>query len=119
MNNPGALLGVVRRNDLVRAYDLGLARRDRDPLEVPAGIRSTGHVDFVEVELPRASRWIGCSVAQISSELPLDSLLVSIRRADGEVVFPHGSTVFQSGDHIVAYTRKDRLDELRRRLSDE
>ncbi len=58
----------------------------------------------------------GGSVAEISPELPEDSLLVSIRRADGSVVFPRGDTLLQAGDHIVAYAPKDRLKELRRYL---
>jgi len=115
-DDPDRLLGVIRRNDVVRAYNLGLARRGRDALEVPSGIRRAGQVDFIEVDLTGTSHCIGRSVAQISTELPKDSLLVSIRRADGEVVFPHGDTVLQAGDRIVAYARKDRLEDLRRSL---
>jgi len=115
-DHPDQLLGVVRRNDLVRAYDLGLARRGRDALEIPEGIRNAGQVAFIEVDVTRASYCVGRSVAEISSELPKDSLLVSIRRAGGEVVFPHGDTVLQEGDRIVAYAREDRLDDLRRCL---
>ena len=97
---------MIRRNDVVRAYDLGLARRGRDAPEIPAGIRRTGQVDFIEVDLTGASHCVGRSVADISSELPKDSLLVSIRRADGSVVFPRGDTVLQAGDRIVAYARE-------------
>ena len=115
-DQPGKLLGVIRRNDVVRAYDLGLARRGRDALEIPAEIRRAGQVDSIEIELTASSRSVGRSVAEISAELPKDSLLVSIHRADGEVVFPHGSTVLLEGDRIVAYARKDRLEDLRRCL---
>jgi CIC family chloride channel protein len=115
-DHPDRLLGVIRRNDVVRAYDLGLARRELDAPEAPPGIRRTGHVDYIEVDLPSDSHCVGRSVAEISSELPKDSLLVSIRRVDGSVVFPRGDTVLQVGDRIVAYARKDRLEELRRCL---
>jgi CIC family chloride channel protein len=113
---PQRLLGVVRRNDVVRAYDLGLARRGRASPEILAGIRREGGVDFIEVDLTRTSPSVGRSVAEISSELPDESLLVSIRRADGRVVFPHGGTVLREGDRIVAYAEKDLLDDLRRCL---
>jgi CIC family chloride channel protein len=115
-DHPDRRLGVIRRNDVVRAYDLGLARRELDAPEAPPGIRRTGHVDYIEVDLPSDSHCVGRSVAEISSELPKDSLLVSIRRVDGSVVFPRGDTVLQVGDRIVAYARKDRLEELRRCL---
>ena len=115
-DQPDRLLGVVRRNDVVRAYDLGLARRGREELEVPDGIQRAGNVEFIEVDLTGASSCVGRTVAQISSNLPKDSLLVSIRRADGDVVFPHGDTVLHAGDRIVAYARKDRLGDLRRCL---
>jgi CIC family chloride channel protein len=110
------LLGVVRRNDVVRAYNLGLARRERDTQAMPEGIRIDDRVGFIEVDLTAAARCVGRSVAEINPELPKDSLLVSIRRADGEVVFPRGNTMLLQGDHIVAYARKDRLQELRRCL---
>ncbi len=107
---------MIRRNDVVRAYDLGLARRGRDEPELPPEIRRAGQVESIEVDLTRGSRCVGRSVAEISAELPKDSLLVSIRRADGEVVFPHGDTVLREGDRILAYARKNRLDDLRRCL---
>jgi len=117
-DHPDRLLGVVRRNDVVRAYDLGLARRGRDEMEMPEEIQRAGNVEFIEVVLTHASSCVGRTVAQISSKLPEDSLLVSIRRADGDVVFPHGDTVLQTGDCIVAYARRDRLDDLRRCLGE-
>jgi CIC family chloride channel protein len=118
-DHPDRLLGVVRRNDVVRAYDLGLARRGRDQMEMPEEIQRAGNVEFIEVVLTHASSCVGRTVAQISSKLPEDSLLVSIRRADGNVVFPHGDTVLQTGDCIVAYARKDRLGDLRRCLGED
>jgi CIC family chloride channel protein len=111
-DDPDKLLGVVRRNDVVRAYNLGLARRDRETTEAPAGIRRTPHVDFIEVELAGDSHCVGRTVAEIGSELPEDSLLISIQRTDGTVVFPHGHTVLRSGDRIVAYARKEHLQDL-------
>ena len=55
-SHPDRLLGVVRRNDVVRAYDLGLARRGREVVEIPEGVRSDARVDFIEVVLTSRSR---------------------------------------------------------------
>jgi len=113
---PDRLLGVVRRNDVVRAYDLGLTRREREELAIPEADRRAGKIDSIEVNVTSDSSCAGRSIAQISPDLPKDSLLVSIRRTDGTVVFPHGDTVLQAGDRILAYARVDRLDDLRRCL---
>jgi len=112
--DPKKLAGVIRRNDVVRAYNLGIARRGRDPLEVPAEVRNSTQVGFIELALPVDAPCIGRSVAEFSAALPDDSLLVSIRRADGNVVFPRGKTLFQPGDCIVAYSRREQLDALKR-----
>lgn len=114
--DPSRLVGVIRRNDVVRAYDLGLARREREALEIPAGIREDSQIESIEVTLGRHSRCVGRSVSEISAEMPNDSLLVSIRRADGSVIFPHGDTMLRQGDRIVAYARRDRLEQLKRCL---
>jgi len=110
------LLGVVRRNDIVRAYNLGLARRVSEPFQAPEMLGRSGTVEFIEIDLPASSPCVGRSVAEISRDFPRQSLLVSVRRADGEVIFPHGGTVLRAGDRIVAYARKDHLQELRRVL---
>jgi CIC family chloride channel protein len=108
------VLGVIRRSDVVRAYDLGLARRGKETPEVLAGIRRTSSVDFIEVDLTNASRCVGRSISDISSELPEECLVISIRRLDGSTVFPRGGTIFKDGDRVVAYADKSRLQELRR-----
>jgi len=113
-DDPGRLIGVVRRNDVVRAYDLALARHGREPIEIPSTLRRLGAVEFIESDVPAGAPCVGRSVAEISQDLPEHSLLVSIRRASGELVFPHGGTVLRAGDRVVAYARTDRLEDLRR-----
>jgi CIC family chloride channel protein len=113
---PAALLGVVRRNDVVRAYDLGLARREHQRPAVPDEINRDGQVELVELDILSGSPSIGRTVAQIGPGLPEDSLLISIRRADGSVVFPRGNTELLAGDHVVAYVRKGRADDFRQVL---
>lgn len=115
-DEPGRLLGVVRRNDVVRAYDLGLARRSEVP-RLPEDLEGGGRVDCVEVLVEEGSPCRDRTVARVSASLPEDSLLISIRRSGGAVVFPRGNTVIRLGDRITAYARKDRLDELRKGLS--
>jgi len=111
--DPTRLVGIVRRNDVVRAYNLALSRHADSTLQMPQSLRRLGPVEFVELDLPRDSPWLGKTVAEVSRSLPAESLLVSIRRTSGDVVFPHGDTRFEAGDKVVAYARMDQVAALR------
>ena len=80
--------------------------------------RDGGSVQVVEIPLPRLAGCIGSTVADIGARLPADSLLISIRRAGGEVVFPHGATRFEEGDTLVACARGEHVRELRAVFAD-
>ncbi|ANM31665.1 hypothetical protein ABI59_22045 [Acidobacteria bacterium Mor1] len=110
------VLGVVRRNDIVRAYNLALTRRSSDALNIPMNLRRAETVEFLEVEVDDRSHCLGKTVAELSRELPEESLLISVRRIDGSVIFPHGDTRFEAGDRITAYARRGHLQGLRRCL---
>lgn len=102
-DDPYHLLGIVRRQDIVLAYDLALTRRaeiqhraQQIDLNVEQG------TEFVEVILHQDDRAIGQTVANIASQLPKQCVLISIKR-DGKTIIPHGDTVFHPGDHITAF----------------
>ena len=115
--NPRELLGVLRRNDVVRAYNLSQTRRTQDYLEIPSTLQRGGKVEFIEVEIDARSALVGRSIAELSSTLPEDSLLVSIRRTDGTEIVPHGKTRLEVGDQVIAYARAEHLQELRAALT--
>jgi Trk K+ transport system NAD-binding subunit len=58
-------------------------------------------------------------VAELSRGLPEDSLLISIRRAGGEIVFPHGNTRLCEGDRLFAFARREQTAAMRRLFEDE
>jgi Trk K+ transport system NAD-binding subunit len=58
-------------------------------------------------------------VRDLAERLPSESLLISIRRVNGEVVFPHGSTILRAGDRITAYARRGQADKLVRCFEDD
>jgi CIC family chloride channel protein len=108
------LLGVVRRNDLVRAYEVGALRREqaRQRGAVAAGLRPE-QAEVVEVTLGTDSALEGRAVAE--SGLPRDAVLVSIRRS-GELVIPHGDTVLAAGDLVTALCSGGKGSAVRRLL---
>lgn len=103
--DPYRLLGLVRRADITRAYDLALTRR--------TGIQQkTKHIqrqyaeetEFVDISLVKDDGVIGKTVADVAPNLPEDCVLVSIQR-NSSLIIPHGDTVFQAGDQVTAFIR--------------
>ncbi|MDX1414980.1 MAG: chloride channel protein, partial [Candidatus Promineifilaceae bacterium] len=107
-NDPYDLLGVIRRQDIIRAYDLALSRRDemKDRTGRIQQLQQQDETEFVEIYLRAGDPAVGKTLQAIASKLPEDCVLISIER-QGRVTIPHGDTIFRVGDHITAYTRHE------------
>ena len=108
--NPRRLLGLIRREDIVRAYRVGISRRldlqeRADKLRLG---RLTG-TEFIEILVEPGSPQVGKSVRELS--LPAECLLTTARRGD-KVILLHGNTQIQEGDRIVALAHPDCAREL-------
>jgi CIC family chloride channel protein len=106
------LLGLIRRSDIIRAYNLALARRaeiQRDTRHARNG--ATEGTEFVEYTLSAGKKVIGNSVKDIAVSLPNECILISIHR-DGKVLVPHGNSVIQEGDQITAFIRNEDVEAL-------
>jgi chloride channel protein, CIC family len=114
-DDPRRLLGVVRRNDIVRAYDVGVLRREEARHRAEA-VQAVHHsrAEFVEVQISAQSQAIGLTVAEL--DLPRASVLVSIRRGH-ELVIPHGDTRLESGDVVTALCELEWVDKVRESLA--
>jgi CIC family chloride channel protein len=104
-DNPHRLIGVVRRNDIVRAYEVGTLRREQaiHLAEAQQNVDDTRAV-FVDIPLQPESYAVGKTVMEIN--LPRPVVLVSIRRGH-ELVIPHGDTKLQSMDIVTALSEKE------------
>ena len=98
-DDPRRLLGVVRRSDIVRAYDVALTRR--------AAIRHRAHqvrlgawsgVGVEEVVIEAGAGCVGRRIGEIA--WPRDCIIATLRRGQ-RVLFPHGDTVLMAGDVLV------------------
>lgn len=110
------LLGVVRRNDITRAYSLGLSRRA--DLQYRARRQALGNIDgtvFSEITLQDDDAAIGKRLFELSPRFPKECILVSIRRA-GRLLIPHGDTVFQSGDRVTVFVNVEDVEGIERCL---
>ncbi|GGI04220.1 chloride channel protein [Egicoccus halophilus] len=105
------VVGVLRRADVVRAYQRGIARSVGAQQRAASGrLRDLAGVGFVELVLQPGSPMAGCAVRDVT--WPQRSVLTSVRRA-GTVVVPSGDTVLEAGDELVVLTgQPDALREL-------
>jgi CIC family chloride channel protein len=111
-DDPHQLVGMVRRADVIRAYDVALARRSE--LAHRTRRMQRRHVDgteFVEVHLNDGDRAIGKQVGEIATKIPDDCILVSIHR-DETTLIPHGDTEFRAGDRVTAFIRSENATRL-------
>ncbi len=112
--NPGRILGMVHRADIIRSYNHALmdsqARQDkveRLRLERAAGAQ------LVEIDLDKNDAAVEKKLEEL--RIPPDCLIISIRRGD-EIVVPRGETEFLPGDHVVALAAPGKEDALRKCL---
>jgi len=106
------LIGLIRRADIIRAYNLALTRksdfRERAKLANKSALDGG---DFVELLITDGDKVIGKKVEDVASCMPEESILISIQR-DGNVIIPHGATVFKVGDLVTAFVREKDVEAL-------
>lgn len=98
--NPRRLLGLIRRNDIVRAYRVGIGRRlDLQQRADKLRLGKLTGTEFVEIVVEPGSPLVGRRVRELS--LPDDCLLTTLRRGN-KVIVVRGDTTIREGDRIIA-----------------
>ncbi len=110
--NPRQLIGLIGRQDAIRAYNIAMARRSElgQRIKRTEQERSQG-MEFLELLLEEGHRAVGKSISELASDLPDDCIVVSIHR-HAKVIIPHGHTVLRGGDMVTIYTRSDLIHQL-------
>ncbi len=88
------LLGIIQRNDIVKAYDRAAISK---PLNPPANLLDIPGAKVVDYILMDSTPAAGKRLAELT--LPTECMVVSILR-DGRVIIPHGDTLLQEGDRV-------------------
>ncbi|MEJ2448737.1 MAG: chloride channel protein, partial [Anaerolineales bacterium] len=99
------LVGVVRRKDIIQAYNLAIVQRAQH--QSRADRQRLGKIidsKFIELDLPSTSPVIGSRISEI--KLPEDCLIVSIQRGR-KLFIAHGYSVLEVGDQLTVITRED------------
>jgi CIC family chloride channel protein len=113
--DPRRLLGVVRRNDIVRAYEVGAMRREEARLRGER-LQALTHprTEFTDIALPAGSCAVGKTIAELG--LPRAAVLVSVRRGR-EIMIPRGDTRLEADDVVTALCEREYTEQVKTMLS--
>lgn len=114
--DPDRLIGLVAREDIIRAYQIALTRRAELAHRVQRAERRTPAVaDFVDFSIEGGDAAAGRTVREIGPRLPEECVLVSIDRR-GKVIIPHGHHQLLSGDILTVYCTHEARERVRKTL---
>jgi len=110
--NPSKLVGMIRRSDIVRAYNVGRMRQleFRQQAE-QLSLEPEGEAEFVQFEIDDTMPIAGKRIRDLT--LPKECILVSVRRKR-ELIIPDGETILQKGDRLTALVRQGHQADLQK-----
>jgi CIC family chloride channel protein len=109
------LLGVVRRRDIVRAYNVAVMRRVHHRHRAQAlDLGDLEGASFVQIDVAPESPVLGQAVSEMG--LPEACIIVSVQRGH-QLNVAHGDTVLEAGDRVTVFADHDCVDVVRRRLT--
>lgn len=111
--DPRQVLGLVRRQNIIRAYHLALTRRSEISQKMEQiGLDADDSLELIHLLVNDESAIAGKRVSEIAAILPKDSLLVSITQ-EGRAVIPHGSTLISPNDYLTIIVNGDEVENLK------
>jgi CIC family chloride channel protein len=111
-DNPRRLVGLLRRSDVIHAYQVALTRRTAQrhrEYEVKLDAMTPARVDVSDVGVETGSPAANRAVRDIP--FPSDCVLASVRRG-AEVFIPRGETILRAGDVLVVVAKGAARDEV-------
>ncbi|MGB3225347.1 MAG: chloride channel protein [Desulforhopalus sp.] len=107
----GRICGIISRSDILRAYDVGIVRRQRGQIvEHQVELRKSKENGYVEFVLKEEDTCNNAMVKDLS--LPDTINMVSIKRG-GQILIPRGHTELHVGDVITVYGRLKDIEGIR------
>jgi CIC family chloride channel protein len=112
--NPRKLLGVVRRSDIVKAYQHGSRQRAKlESRHQHMRLSNQHNTQIIEVEILSNSPCDKRLVRDV--RLPGQAIITSILR-EGLTIIPRGDTVMREGDQLAILTTPERAEEVREHI---
>jgi len=111
-SNPKQLVGLISRSDIVKAYDVGLMRKQKDQMaQERSTLRKVTGLDFIEIKVEPNCPGTGKRLADM--HLPRNTNVVSILRY-GTVLIPDGNTKILPGDVITVFCLSSQIASVRK-----
>ena len=105
------LIGSISRSDILRAYDVGIVRKQRGQLEEQEiTLRSSTETGFIEIAVTEDNACCGDQVKDLP--LPEHITLVSIKRGT-KMIIPRGRHYIEAGDILTLFGQLDEMDQLK------
>lgn len=110
--DPRKLIGMVRRNDIVRAYEVGVTRQEEGRLQASRfRIKEVSGFESLEMRVEAGSVSAGKRLSEVP--WPREAVVVSVRRGKRSMI-PRGSLILHGGDEIVLLSERNVAGELRK-----
>lgn len=110
--DPHHLLGMVRRNDIVRAYEVGVTRYEDNKLSGnKSRIHEASGLETIEIRIEPESVCAGRHLAAVP--WPHDVVVVAVRR-DRRSIIPRGHLLLQAGDQLVLLSERSAVNAVRK-----
>lgn len=101
-NNPGQVVGILRRRDIAKAYDMALQRKIEGQLQIEQlRLTATSNAHVIELRVDANSPADNHAIRALA--WPKGSLVATIRR-NRRTIVPQGDTKLQSGDILTIVT---------------
>ncbi len=102
------LIGLISRSDILRAYDVGIVRKQRGQLlEDNMLLRKEEQNVFVEVRLDAGQQAVGVRLKDLGLTEAVN--VVSIERG-GVLHIPKGDSRFAAGDIVTLFAKKEAVE---------
>jgi len=110
--NPRHLVGMVRRNDIVRAYEVGATRQEEGRMQTNRShISEVSGFETIEMRIEHGSLSDGKKLGEIP--WPREAVVVSVRRGKKSMI-PRGNLVLEAADEIVLLSEQNVANEVRK-----
>jgi len=111
-DDPRQLVGMVRRNDIVRAYEVGVTRQEETRLRTSKSrIQEVSGFETIEMRIEHGAVSDGKKLGEVA--WPREAVVVSVRRSRKSMI-PRGSLVLKAGDEIVLLSERNVAEEVRK-----
>jgi Trk K+ transport system NAD-binding subunit len=109
-SEPRRIIGLLRRRDIVHAYELALQRKQQT-MQQSRNIRLATYSSARVIEVRVAANSPAADRLIRDVKWPANTVVATVRR-HGEVIVPSGDTMLHPDDVLTVVTTQDRQSEL-------